>query len=219
MERRKEFEFNINIEETMRLREQLYCEEEDLRQLDNKICLGAVPEPPPFSNMYADPDSNINGDLATLSRLRAISKRLDNSLSSEALQLLQNSSYRPTLKLLMDWPTVPWKKWTKSKEMITANLLRFQRNEIRNAGVAIYNNQKNRCHIVTPHLDIKAPYSVSTKTASQTKIEAGFCEKDAEIQFEANFVRDLKTTYSYQRIFSERAVAGGTSIGRKERRR
>nr|XP_042909174.1 uncharacterized protein LOC107438268 [Parasteatoda tepidariorum] len=110
-------ERNSNLTSILRkLCEQLYREEEDLRQLDNQVRPGAVPEPPPFNDMYADPDSNTNDDLrlATLSRLRAIAKRRENLMPNEefcqlmrATNLEQRSILLETIHHLTSQPLQP----------------------------------------------------------------------------------------------------------------
>lgn len=72
LQRRKEFQSNISIEETLRLCEQLFREEEIIRQQGKEISPIGVPEPPPFNEMYADPNLDINNDLrlSTLSRIQ-----------------------------------------------------------------------------------------------------------------------------------------------------
>lgn len=71
-------------------------------------------------------------------------------------------------------------------------IVRFQRNEIRNAGVAIYHNQKNRCHIVTPHLDIKAPYSGNPDvTISTSKRIGDICAVECIVNHSENNPKKL----------------------------
>lgn len=47
----------------------------------------------------------------------------------------------------------------------------FQRNDIRNSGVAIYHNDKNNHHVITPHLEIKPPYSCNDDVTRYPKID------------------------------------------------
>lgn len=47
-------------------------------------------------------------------------------------------------------------------------IVRFQRNEKRNAGIAIYHNREDQYHIVSPPLEIKAPYSSNANGTAAT---------------------------------------------------
>ncbi|KAK0072001.1 hypothetical protein PV326_000567, partial [Microctonus aethiopoides] len=48
---------------------------------------------------------------------------------------------------------------------------RFQRNEVRNSGVAIYRNETDNNYFITPHLEIQAPYSSNADVMMSTQSE------------------------------------------------
>lgn len=85
LQRRKEFESNIDIDKTIQIcrelcRDETPLDEDEIRDLANRF-----PETNPFEQLYNNPNSEINSDLrlATLNKLGAIAKKKENMSSAD----------------------------------------------------------------------------------------------------------------------------------------
>ncbi|GFS69760.1 ATP-dependent DNA helicase [Trichonephila clavipes] len=77
LQKRKEFESNIDIEKTLQICREL-CREEDADDgEDIRDVAGRLPDQNPFQELYNNPTAEINGDLlyAMLNKLGAIAKK------------------------------------------------------------------------------------------------------------------------------------------------
>ncbi|GFX52191.1 ATP-dependent DNA helicase [Trichonephila clavipes] len=83
LQKRKEFESNIDIEKTLQICREL-CREEDADDgEDIRDVAGGLPDQNPFQELYNNPTAEINGDLlyAMLNKLGAIAKTKENIMS------------------------------------------------------------------------------------------------------------------------------------------
>ncbi|GFX04748.1 hypothetical protein TNCV_2247311 [Trichonephila clavipes] len=83
LQKRKEFESNIDIEKTLQICREL-CREEDADDgEDIRDVAGRLPDQNPFQELYNNPTAEINGDLlyAMLNKLGAIAKKKENIMS------------------------------------------------------------------------------------------------------------------------------------------
>ena len=87
-------------------------------------------------------------------------------------------------------------------------MVRFQRNELKNSGVEIYHNTKDKYHIVTPHLQIKAPCSSDASLTLSTSKRIGDILRAIEFKSE-NSDQKLILTAIYIKdieIFTSKAL-------------
>lgn len=81
LERRKEFESNLDIEKTIEICRQLCREDENPDdETETQEVANRFPEPNPFQQLYHNPNADVNMDLylATLSKLGNIAKKKEN---------------------------------------------------------------------------------------------------------------------------------------------
>ncbi|XP_024085470.1 uncharacterized protein LOC106661425 isoform X2 [Cimex lectularius] len=84
LQRRKEFESDIDIDKTIQICRELCREETPMDEDEIQDVANRFPEENPFQQLYNNPNSDINSDLqlATLNKLGAIAKKKENILSS-----------------------------------------------------------------------------------------------------------------------------------------
>lgn len=86
LERRKEFESDLDINKTIELCRKL-CRENEEADDDDEIhdIATRIPEANPFQTLYDNPNSDVNSDLriATLNKLGAIAKRKENLMPND----------------------------------------------------------------------------------------------------------------------------------------
>lgn len=104
LERRKEFESNIDIQKTIDICRQL-CHEGELIDDESEIrdIATRFPEPNPFEELYRNPNAAVNEDLriATLKNLGAIVKRRENIMSNDHFCELMRSANEKQKDLLL----------------------------------------------------------------------------------------------------------------------
>ncbi|GFY17470.1 ATP-dependent DNA helicase [Trichonephila clavipes] len=84
LQKRKEFESNIDIEKTLQICRELYREEDADDGEDIRDVAGRLPDQNPFQELYNNPTAEINGDLlyAMLNKLGAIAKKKKENIMS-----------------------------------------------------------------------------------------------------------------------------------------
>ncbi|KAE9522171.1 hypothetical protein AGLY_017431 [Aphis glycines] len=104
LEKRKEFESNIDIQKTIDICRQL-CHEGELIDDESEIrdIATRFPEPNPFEELYRNPNAAVNEDLriATLKNLGAIAKRRENIMSNDHFCELMRSANEKQKDLLL----------------------------------------------------------------------------------------------------------------------
>lgn len=104
LEKRKEFESNIDVQKTIDICRQLCHEDEPIDdELEIRHLATRFPEPNPFEELYRNPDAAVNEDLriATLKSLGAIAKRRENIMSNDRFCELMRSANEKQKDLLL----------------------------------------------------------------------------------------------------------------------
>jgi len=105
LERRKEFESDIDIQKTIEICRQLCHQNEQLNDDEAEVrdVAARFPEPNPFQELYRDPNAAVNEDLriATLKNLGAIAKRKDNIKNLDQFCELMRSANEKQKELLL----------------------------------------------------------------------------------------------------------------------
>ncbi|XP_044588824.1 ATP-dependent DNA helicase PIF1-like [Cotesia glomerata] len=104
LERRKEFESDLDINKTIELCRKL-CRENEEADDDDEIhdIATRFPEINPFQTLYDNPNSDVNSDLrlATLNKLGAIAKRKENLMPNDQYYELMKMANQKQKELLM----------------------------------------------------------------------------------------------------------------------
>ncbi|CAH4003950.1 unnamed protein product [Pieris brassicae] len=104
LEKRKEFQSNIDIQKTIYICRQL-CHESELidDESEARDIATRFPEPNPFEELYRNPNAAVNEDLriATLKNLGAIAKSRENIMSNDRFCVLMRSANEKQKDLLL----------------------------------------------------------------------------------------------------------------------
>lgn len=105
LQRRKEFESNIDIQKTIDICRQLCRQDDQLNddELEIQDVATRFPEPNPFQELYRNPNAAVNEDLriATLKSLGAIAKRRENIMNLDQFCDLMRSANEKQKNLLL----------------------------------------------------------------------------------------------------------------------
>lgn len=105
LERRKEFESNLDIEKTLEICKQL-CREIEEEEEDEELlrAVNVVLEKDPYDVLLRDPQSNVNADLhnASLSKLGAIAKQRENLMERDQFYNLMRMANDEQRDLLLN---------------------------------------------------------------------------------------------------------------------
>ena len=105
LERRKEFENNIDIQKVMDACKALCRDNEESENIDESVinCQGKFPEANLFAQIYNNPNSEMNMDLrvAALDKLGAIAKKRENIMDRQAFACLMRSANEKQRALLL----------------------------------------------------------------------------------------------------------------------
>ena len=98
LQKKKEFESNIDIEKTLQICRELCREEVPDDNEEIRDVVGRLPDQNPFQELYNDPNVDINDDLqlAMLNKLGAIAKKKDNIMSyNDFYDLMRRANEEP----------------------------------------------------------------------------------------------------------------------------
>lgn len=102
LNRRKEFESNLDVQKAIEICRSL-CREDELEDLDSaQAAAHQCPDANPFQQLYNDPRADMNADitLATLNRLGPIAKRRENLMPSPEFYELMRMANKKQVELL-----------------------------------------------------------------------------------------------------------------------
>ncbi|XP_049305794.1 uncharacterized protein LOC105227464 isoform X10 [Bactrocera dorsalis] len=105
LERRKEFESNLDVEKTIEICRQLCREDGNLDDDETEIqdVANRFPEPNPFQQLYCNPNADVNIDLhlATLNKLGVIAKKKENIMELDQFCQLMRSANEKQKEFLL----------------------------------------------------------------------------------------------------------------------